>query len=63
MDALEKDRQGYLCRGRMYGGLQILHHLVVANAQDECYWATLKVEFYDRCVWPTKAAAKVAVGG
>jgi len=26
-------------------------------------WATLKVEFYDRYLWPTKAAAKLAVGG
>ena len=32
------------------------------NAQQESFWATLKVEFYDRYVWPTKAAAKVAVG-
>ena len=28
----------------------------------ESFWATLKVEFYDRYVWPTKAAAKLAVG-
>ncbi len=32
------------------------------NAKQESFWATLKVEFYDRYVWPTKAAAKVAVG-
>jgi putative transposase len=32
------------------------------NSQQESFWATLKVEFYDRYVWPTKAAAKVAVG-
>jgi hypothetical protein len=32
------------------------------NAQDESFWATLKVEFYDRYLWPTRAAAKVAVG-
>ncbi|MBS4727452.1 IS3 family transposase [Mycobacterium sp. SM1] len=32
------------------------------NAQQESFWATLKVEFYDRYVWPTKAAAKLAVG-
>ena len=32
------------------------------NAQQESFWATLKVEFYHRYVWPTKAAAKVAVG-
>ena len=32
------------------------------NAQAESYWATLKVEFYDRYSWSTKAAAKLAVG-
>ncbi|EUA17397.1 integrase core domain protein [Mycobacterium xenopi 3993] len=32
------------------------------NAQQESFWATLKVEFYDRHLWPTKAAAKLAVG-
>jgi len=32
------------------------------NAQAESFWATLKIEFYDRYLWPTKAAAKVAVG-
>ncbi|MGH3971163.1 MAG: integrase core domain-containing protein, partial [Mycobacterium sp.] len=32
------------------------------NAQQESYWATMKVEFYARRLWPTKAAAKVAVG-
>ena len=32
------------------------------NAQQESFWATLKVEFYDRYLWPTKAAAKIAVG-
>lgn len=32
------------------------------NAQAESFWATLKVEFYDRYLWPTKAAAKLAVG-
>ena len=32
------------------------------NAEQESFWATLKVEFYDRYVWPTKAAAKLAVG-
>jgi len=32
------------------------------NAQAESFWATLKVEFYDRCFWLTKAAAKLAVG-
>ena len=26
------------------------------------FWATMKVEFYDRYLWPTKAAAKLAVG-
>ena len=32
------------------------------NAQAESFWATLKVEFYDRYLWPTKAATKLAVG-
>jgi transposase InsO family protein len=32
------------------------------NAQQESFWATLKVEFYDRYLWPTKLAAKLAVG-
>jgi transposase InsO family protein len=32
------------------------------NAQHELFWGTLKVEFYDRYLWPTKAAAKLAVG-
>ena len=32
------------------------------NAQQESFWATLKVEFYDRYLWPTKAAAKLGVG-
>ena len=32
------------------------------NAQAESFWGTLKVEFYDRYLWPTKAAAKLAVG-
>ena len=32
------------------------------NAQAESFWATLKVEFYDRYQWPTKAAARIAVG-
>jgi len=32
------------------------------NAAAESLWATLKVEFYDRYLWPTKAAAKLAVG-
>ena len=31
------------------------------NAQAESFWATLKVEFDDH-LWPTKAAAKIAVG-
>jgi putative transposase len=33
------------------------------NTAAESFWATLKVEFYDRYLWPTKAAAKLAVGG
>jgi len=32
------------------------------NAQQESFWATMKVEFYDRHLWPTKAAARFAVG-
>jgi transposase InsO family protein len=31
------------------------------NAQAESFWATLKVEFYGRYLWLTKAAAKLAV--
>ncbi|MBS4730164.1 DDE-type integrase/transposase/recombinase [Mycobacterium sp. SM1] len=32
------------------------------SAQQESFWATLKVEFYDRYLWPTKTAATLAVG-
>lgn len=32
------------------------------NAQAESFWSTLKSEFYNRHLWPTKAAAKLAVG-
>lgn len=32
------------------------------NAASESFWATLKVEFYDRYLWPNQAAAKLAVG-
>ena len=32
------------------------------NAQQESYWASLKVEFYDRRSWPTRAEATTAVG-
>jgi len=32
------------------------------NAAAESFWATMKVEFYDRYLWPTRAAAKLAVG-
>ena len=32
------------------------------NAAAESFWATLKVEFYDRYLWPTRAVAKLAVG-
>ena len=32
------------------------------NAAAESFWATLKVEFYDRYLWPTRTAAKLAVG-
>ena len=30
------------------------------NARDESFWATMKVGFYDRNLWPTKAVAKLA---
>jgi putative transposase len=32
------------------------------NAQQESFWATMKVEFYDRYPWSPKSAAKLAVG-
>jgi putative transposase len=32
------------------------------NAATESFWATLKVEFYDRYLWPTKTVVKLAVG-
>ena len=32
------------------------------NAAAESFWATLKVEIYNRYAWPTTAAAKLAVG-
>ena len=32
------------------------------NWSGESFWATLKVEFYDRYLWPSRAAAKLAVG-
>ena len=32
------------------------------SAAAESFWATLKVEFYDRYLWPSRAAAKLAVG-
>ena len=35
---------------------------VGTTRQQESFWATMKVEFYDRYLWPTKAAAKLAVG-
>ena len=28
----------------------------------ESFWTTVKVEFYDRYLWPTRAAAKLPVG-
>ena len=31
------------------------------NAQQESYWASLKVEFYNRHIWPTRAAAMLGV--
>jgi len=32
------------------------------DAQAESFWATLKAAFYDGYLWPTKVAAKLAVG-
>jgi putative transposase len=32
------------------------------NAQAESFWSTLKSEFYHRYYWPTKKAARLAVG-
>ena len=32
------------------------------NAQGEPSWATVQVEFYNRYLWPTKIAAKLAAG-
>ena len=32
------------------------------NAQAESFWSTIKSEFYHRYFWPTKKAAKLAVG-
>jgi len=32
------------------------------NAAADSFWATLKVEFYDRHLGPTRTAAKLAVG-
>jgi len=32
------------------------------NAAAESFWTTLKVEFYDRYLWPSRADAKLAVG-
>ena len=31
------------------------------NAQQESYWASLKVDFYNRHIWPTRAAAMLGV--
>ena len=39
---------------------RVPHGYLAAAA--ESFLATLKVEFYDRHLWPTKAAAKLAVG-
>ena len=63
-------------RGRQYTSAQLArfaraHNLIRSvgrtavcgdNAQAESFWAALKVEFYGRYLWPTKAAAKLAVG-
>jgi hypothetical protein len=35
---------------------------VLDNAQHESFWDTMKVELFDRYLWPTKAATKLAVG-
>jgi putative transposase len=32
------------------------------NASAESFWATMKVEFYDRYLWPSRVVAKLAVG-
>jgi transposase InsO family protein len=32
------------------------------NAQAESFWSTLKSEFYHRYTWPTKSAARLAIG-
>lgn len=32
------------------------------NAAAESFWSTLKTEFYNRHTWPTKTAARQAVG-
>ena len=32
------------------------------NAQAESFWATIKVEFYDRYLWPTRQPPSPAVG-
>tara|TARA_B100000609_G_scaffold96405_1_gene76752 strand:+ start:702 stop:1589 length:888 start_codon:yes stop_codon:yes gene_type:complete len=32
------------------------------NAQAESFWSTMKSEFYNRHTWPTKKAARLAVG-
>ena len=32
------------------------------NAQAESFWSTMKSEFYNRYTWPTKKAARLAVG-
>jgi predicted ATPase len=45
-------------------GLRVADELLwpVPSAQAESFWATMKIEFYDRYLWPIKAAAKRAVG-
>jgi putative transposase len=32
------------------------------NAQAQSFWSTLKSEFYNRYTWPTKIAARLALG-
>ena len=63
-------------RGRQYTSAQLArfadrHNLARSvgrtgvcwdNAAAESFWATMKLEFYDRYLWPRRAVAKLAVG-
>jgi putative transposase len=47
----------------MWGGFDAMRTGVCwDNAAAESLCATLKLEFYDRYLWPSRAAAKLAVG-